>query len=121
MKEQIDRINSKISNKKGNATVYLIVILLIFLGIASMFIKLNWRRFKAEASFGITVAVVVIVLLLILFILIKRSINKAKKEREQKKLAKERAKHEEQVAKLEAENAKLEGEVDALEEKLNNE
>lgn len=109
------------NNKRGNATVYLIIILLVVLGIASIFIKLNWRRFKAEASFGFTVAAIVIVILLVLFILIKRSINKAKKEREQKKLAKERAKHEAEVARLEEENAKLENEVDALEEKLNNE
>ena len=118
-------MKNRLNNKRGNATVYLIIILLIALGVAALFVKMNWRRFKAEASFGITIAVIVIVILLILFFLIRRSINKAQKEREQKKLAKERAKHEEEVAKLEAEkaelaaeNEKLETEVDALEDKL---
>ena len=82
----------KLNNKKGNATVILVIVLLIALGIAGLFIKMNWRRFKAEASFGLTVAVIVIAILLILFILIKRSINKGGKERAQKKFEKEKAK-----------------------------
>ena len=47
------------NNKKGNATVYLIIIALLAVAVAVMFIKLNWRRFKAEASFGFTVTVIV--------------------------------------------------------------
>ena len=113
------------NNKRGNATVYLIIVLLVFCAIAALFIKRNWRRFKADASFELTIAVAAIIIILILFFLIKRSINKARKERAQKKLDKEREKHESELAKLadekaklEEANAKLESEVDALEDKL---
>ena len=68
------------NNKKGNATVYLVIITLLAIAVAVMFIKLNWRRFKAEASFGFTVAGIVIAVLLILFLMIRHSIRKAKKE-----------------------------------------
>ena len=80
------------NNKKGSATVYLIIIALLAIAVAAMFIKLNWRRFKAEASFGFAVAGVVIAVLLILFLLIRHSIRKAKKEKEKEKarLEKER-------------------------------
>ena len=73
------------NNKKGNATVYLVVIVLLVIAVASLFIKLNWRRFKAEASFGFTVAAVIIAVLLILFFMIRHSIRKARKEKEKEK------------------------------------
>ena len=84
------------NNKKGNATVYLIIIALLAVAVAAMFIKLNWRRFKAEASFGFTVTGIVIAVLLILFLLIRHSIRKAKKEKEkeQARLEKERLEQE---------------------------
>ena len=84
------------NNKKGNATVYLIIIALLSVAVAAMFIKLNWRRFKAEVSFGFTVAGIVIAVLLILFLLIRHSIRKAKKEKEkeQARLEKERLEQE---------------------------
>lgn len=84
------------NNKKGNATAYLIIIFLLAIAIAAMFIRLNWRRFKAEASFGFTVAGVVIAVLLILFLMIRHSIRKAKKEKEKEKarLEKERLEQE---------------------------
>ena len=84
------------NNKKGNATVYLIIIALLAVAVAAMFIKLNWRRFKAEVSFGFTVAGIVIAVLLILFLMIRYSIRKAKKEkeREQARLEKERLEQE---------------------------
>lgn len=106
----------KLNNKKGNATVILVIVLLIALGIAGLFIKMNWRRFKAEASFGLTVAVIVIAILLILFILIKRSINKASKERAQKKFEKEKAKLKEENVKLSEEKAMLEEKIDELQD-----
>ena len=60
--------------------------------IAGVFIKLNWRRFKAEASFGFTVAVIIIAVLLIIFLMIRHSIRKAKKQKakEQARLEQER-------------------------------
>ena len=84
------------NNKKGNATVYLVIILLLAIAVAAMFIKLNWRRFKAEASFGFTVAGIVIAILLILFLMIRHSIRKARKQREKEKarLEKERLEQE---------------------------
>lgn len=84
------------NNKKGNATVYLIIIALLAVAVAAMFIKLNWRRFKAEASFGFAVAGVVIAILLILFLMIRHSIRKAKKEKakEKARLEKERLEQE---------------------------
>ena len=84
------------NNKKGNATVYLVIITLLAIAVAVMFIKLNWRRFKAEASFGFTVAGIVIAVLLMLFLMIRHSIRKAKKEKakEQARLEKERLEQE---------------------------
>ncbi|MBR7088629.1 MAG: hypothetical protein IKI38_04670, partial [Mogibacterium sp.] len=84
------------NNKKGNATAYLIIIALLAIVIAYMFVRLNWRRFKAEASFGFTVAGVIIAVLLILFLMIRHSIRKAKKEKakEQARLEKERLEQE---------------------------
>lgn len=73
------------NNKKGGATVYLIIIAILFIAIVSMFIKLNWRRFKAEASFGFAVAGVAIAVLLILFLMIRHSIRKARKEKQKEK------------------------------------
>lgn len=111
-------ITNRIRNKRGGATVYVIIALLIVLAVAGMFVKMNWRRFKAEAGFAFTMVAIVVVILFVVILIISRSIKKAKIERDQKKLAKERAKHEEEVARLEAENAKLEAEVDALEDRL---
>lgn len=84
------------NRKKGSATVYLIILVLIVIAVASLFIKLNWRRFKAEASFGFTVAAVIIAVLLILFFMIRHSIRKAKKKKakEQARLEKERLEQE---------------------------
>ena len=84
------------NNKKGNATVYLIIITLLTIAVAALFIRLNWRRFKAEASFGFAVAGVVIAILLILFLMIRHSIRKAKKEKEKERarLEKERLEQE---------------------------
>ena len=80
------------NNKKGNATVYLVFLAIVVVVIASIFIRLNWMRFKAEASFGFEVAAVVIAILLILFLMIRHSIRKAKKAKakEQARLEKER-------------------------------
>lgn len=80
------------NNKKGSATVYLVILLLVAVAIAAIFIKLNWRRFKAEASFGFAVAGIVIAVLLIIFLMIRHSIRKAKKQKakEQARLEKER-------------------------------
>ena len=84
------------NNKKGNATVYLVIFGLLVVAVAAIFIRLNWRRFKAEASFGFAVAGIVIAVLLILFLMIRHSIRKAKKEKakEQARLEKERLEQE---------------------------
>lgn len=101
------------NNKKGGATVYLIVIAILAIAVISMFIKLNWRRFKAEASFGFTVAGIAIAVLLILFLMIRHSIRKARKEkaREKARLEMEKRNQERIAAGLEPEtlgNGKLE-------------
>jgi uncharacterized membrane protein len=84
------------NNKKGSAAVYLILLLLVALIIAGVYIRLNWRRFQAEASFGFTVAIIVIAVLLIIFLMIRHSIRKAKKQKakEQARLEKERLEQE---------------------------
>ena len=80
------------SNKKGSATPYLIIAALLVMVIAYIFIRLNWQRFKAEASFGFAVAGIVIAVLLVLYLMIRHSIKKAKKQKEKEKarLEKER-------------------------------
>ena len=85
------------NNKKGGATVYLVIILLLFLLIAGMFVKLNWKRFKAETSFALSVIGIVVALLLIIFFLIRHSIRKAKKEKEKEKARREREKFEAEI------------------------
>ena len=84
------------NNKQGGATVYLVILGILVLAVAAIFIRLNWRRFKAEASFGFAVAGIVIAVLLILFLMIGHSIRKAKKEKmkEQARLEKERLEQE---------------------------
>ena len=84
------------NNKKGNATVYLVIFGILVVAVAALFIRLNWRRFKAEASYGFAVAGVVIAILLLLFLMIRHSIRKAKKEKakEQARLEKERLEQE---------------------------
>ena len=85
------------NNKKGGATVYLIIIALLVIGIAALFIKLNWTRFKAEASFGFTVAAVFLAVILILFLMIRHSIRKARKEKEKEKARLERERFEAEI------------------------
>ena len=85
------------NNKKGGATIYLAVITSLVIAIAFLFIKLNWRRFKAEASFGFTIVAVVIAVLLILFLMIRHSIRKARKEKEKEKERLEREKFEAEI------------------------
>lgn len=86
----------KRNSKKGSATPYLIIILLLVIAVAFMFIRLNWQRFKVEAHFGFTVAVVVIAILLILFLLIRHSIRKSKKKKEKEKARLEKERLEQQ-------------------------
>ena len=88
------------NNKKGNATVYLVIFGILVVAVAALFIRLNWRRFKAEASYGFAVAGVVIAVLLILFLMIRHSIRKAKREKERARLEKEKL----EQAKLEKES-----------------
>ena len=85
------------NNKKGGATVYLVIILLLFIAIVGMFLKLNWKRFKAETSFALSVIAIVIVLLLVIFLLIRHSIRKARKEKEREKARLEREKFEAEI------------------------
>ena len=85
------------NNKKGGATVYLVIISILVIAIAFLFIKLNWRRFKAEASFGFTVVAAVLAALLILFLMIRHSIRKARREKEKEKERLEREKFEAEI------------------------
>lgn len=86
------------NDKKGGAKVYVILTLLVVLvlAIAGMFIKLNWKRFKAEASYGFTITMLVIglivALILLIWILIKRA--QRKKRKEQERLERERLEQE---------------------------
>ncbi len=85
------------NNKKGGATVYLVIISILVIAIAFLFIKLNWRRFKAEASFGFTVVAAVLAAILILFLMIRHSIRKARREKEKEKERLEREKFEAEI------------------------
>ena len=81
-------------NKKGSATVYLIIALLVALGVIALIIKLNWARFKAETSFALTLIGIIIVLVLLIVLIIRHKIRKAKKERAKAKAEKEAAENE---------------------------
>ena len=85
------------NNKKGGATVYLVIIALLLLAIAGLYIKLNIKRFKAETSFAFSVVAIVLALLLIIFFLIRHSIRKAKKEKEKEKARLERERFEAEI------------------------
>ncbi len=98
----------KLKDKKGSATTIIIIVLLIALGLLGLYIKMNWRVFKAEASFGFTLGVLVVLAVVLIYVLIRHSLKKAKKEREQAKLEKEQAKLEQEQAKLEEKKAQLE-------------
>ena len=84
------------NNKRGGAAVYLIILLLIAAAVAFVFLRLNWRRFKAEANFAFTIGCMVIAVLLIIILLIRHSIRKARKakEKELARLEKERLEQE---------------------------
>lgn len=73
-------------NKKGGAkgAAILIIVLLIAIAIVSMYIRLNWQRFKAEASFGFTMAALIVFLIAIIVIVIRINLRKARKEKERK-------------------------------------
>ena len=85
------------NNKKGGATVYLVIIMLLLIAIAGLYARLNWKRFKAETSFALTMIGIVVVLLLVIFFLIRHSIRKARKEKEKEKARREREKFESEL------------------------
>ena len=85
------------NNKKGGATVYLVIIMLLLIAIAGLYARLNWKRFKAETSFALTMIGIVVVLLLVIFFLIKHSIGKARKEKEKEKARREREQFESEI------------------------
>ena len=66
------------NNNRGSATVYLAaaVIGAVALIVAFMFIRMNWRRFKADAGFAFEMAVIVLIVLLVILLLIRHSIRK---------------------------------------------
>ena len=108
--------NLHANNKKGSATIYLILIMVFLLAIIGIFIRLNWRRFKAEASFGFAVTMLVIATLLIFFLMIRHSMKKAKKERLEKKEAEQLEKEAEKQERLEAREARKADNDDAGDE-----
>lgn len=79
----------KLTSKRGSASTVLIVVLIVALVILGIYIRMNWRVFKAEASFGFTLGVLVVLAVVIIYLLIKHKIKKAGKEREARKLEKE--------------------------------
>ncbi len=85
------------NNKKGGATVYLVIIMLLLIAIAGLYARLNWKRFKAETSFALTMIGIVVVLLLVIFFLIRHSIRKARKEKEKEKARREREQFESEI------------------------
>ena len=87
----------KNNNKKGGATVYLVIILLLLIAIVGLFVKLNWKRFKAETSFALSIIAIVLALLLIIFLVVRHSIRKARKEKEKEKARREREKFEAEI------------------------
>lgn len=82
------------NNKKGGAKLYavLALIALIVIAVVWKLFKLNWRRFKAEADFSLTIIAIVAVTLIVIILLIYISIKLArrKKAKEKARLEKER-------------------------------
>ncbi|MBQ0018703.1 MAG: hypothetical protein KBS63_05850 [Clostridiales bacterium] len=108
---------NKLSNKKGSASTVIILVVLVIGAIIGLYLKLNWKRFKADASFGFAIAAMGIAILLIIYLCIRSKIKKAKKRKAKEKEAKEAA----EKAALIAENERLNKENDLLEEKINKE
>ena len=86
-------------NKKGSAAPYLIILRIIALARGFLFMRMNWRRFKAEAGFTFTIIAIIVILILILVLVVRHKIRKAKKEKEKaakeaEKLAAEQGKEE---------------------------
>ena len=79
------------NNKKGSATAFLIIALLVALAIIAMIIKLNWARFKAETSFAFTMIGIVLAVILLLYLVIRIKISRMKKEKARQKAQKEQA------------------------------
>lgn len=82
-------------NKKGaSATGILIIVLLVVLAVVALFINLNWKRFKAEANYGFTIAVIIVLAVFLVYVIIRHKIRKAKKAKakkaEQERLERER-------------------------------
>jgi len=100
----------KLTNKKGSASTVLIVVLIVALVILGIYIRMNWRVFKAEASFGFTLGVLVVLAVVIIYLLIKHKIKKAGKEREARKLEKEQEALEKKEAALEQKQDKADSE-----------
>ena len=94
----------KLRDRKGAATVTVILVaaLVVALFVIGLYIKLNWRTFKAEASFGFAIAMLIVFLIAAIYILIRLSIRKSRKEKEKAKLEKEKARLEEKQAESEA-------------------
>ena len=80
------------NNKKGNATVYLVIIAIIALLVTFLVVRLDWRRFKAEAGFVFAMVLIVIAILLVIILMIRHIIKKSRKEKEARKAAKEQEK-----------------------------
>lgn len=98
----------KLMNRKGSVSTVLIVVLIVALVLVGIYVKMNWRVFKAEASFGFTLGVLVVLAVVIIYLLAKHKIKKAGKEREVRKLEKEQAALEKKEAELEKKQAELE-------------
>lgn len=80
-----NKIRRIINNKKGGTgTAILIVVGILVIAVGALVIKRNWARFKAEASFGFTIAALAVFVIAIVILIIRYKIKKAKKEKEKK-------------------------------------
>ena len=101
-------------NRKGGAgiKIAILAVVMIALFFGYTYFKMNWKRFQADFSFGFTMVIAVVVILLFLFLIIKHKLKKLKKERAEKKAAREVEKAAEKAMK-EAEKAAREAAKEA--------
>jgi uncharacterized membrane protein len=85
-----------IKDRKGAATITIILVaaLVVILFVIGLYIKLNWRTFKAEASFGFAIAMLIVFIIAAIYILIRLSLRRSRKEKEKARLEKERLEQE---------------------------
>ena len=89
----------KRNNKRGSATVWIVILLLAGIAAVALIAKLNWERFKVETAYAFTLVGIALGLLLLIYIVIRIKIRMVKKERLKAQAAREAA---EEAARAEA-------------------